>query len=177
MERDVRPRVALVGYGSLITPAELAALSDDAPDRAFPVKIEGLRRTFDQRTSWRSDDDVKCAVANAVRDPDAWMNGVLIPTVDRDEFATFRERERWYRLIEVPFGDIVPYDEDDRDRLERTDLVLTTTGLETDPDIEPIPGYVADCLESAGEWGEEFRDDFVESTATNAGKPVTEYRE
>ena len=177
MDRDARPRIALVGYGSLIAPSELSTISDDAPDRAIPVQIEGLKRIFDQRTSWRSDDDVACGVANAVRDSDAWMNGVLVPAVDRNEFTTFRERERWYRLIEVPFDDIVPYDEDDRDRLERTDLVLTTTGLETDSDIEPIPGYVADCLESAAEWGEEFRDDFVESTATNAGEPITEYLE
>ncbi|WP_408960485.1 hypothetical protein [Natrinema sp. 74] len=103
------------------------------------------------------------------------MNGVLVPAVDRNEYTAFRGRESWYRLIEVPFDDITPYDEDDRDRLERTDLVLTTTGLETDSDIEPIPNYVADCLKSAAEWGEEFRNDFVESTATNTGEPITEY--
>lgn len=72
----------------------------------------------------------------------------------------------------MPFDGIELYDEDDRNRLGRNDLVLTTTGLETDADIEPIPSYVADCLESATEPDEEFRDDFVESTATNAGKPV-----
>lgn len=39
MDRDVRPWVALVGYGSLIAPSELSALSDDASDRAIPVKL------------------------------------------------------------------------------------------------------------------------------------------
>ena len=177
MDRDARPRIALVGYGSLIAPSELVTLSDDAPDRTIPIKIEGLKRIFDQRTSWRSNDDIECAVANAVRDSDAWMNGVLVPAVDRDEYTTFRERESGYQVIEVPFDDIVLYDKNDRDRLERNDLVLTTTGLETDPDIEPIPGYVADCLESAAEWGEVFRDDFVESTATNTSEPITAYLE
>lgn len=136
-----------------------------------------MKRIFDQRTSRRTDDDVECAVANAVRDPDAWLNGVLVPAVDRDEFRTFRERERWYRLIEVPFDDIEPYDESDRTRVDRNDLVVTTTGLETDPDIEPIPSYVADCLESAAAWSEEFREDFVASTETNAGESIPKYVE
>lgn len=55
-----------------------------------------LKRIFDQRTSWQSDNNVVCAVANAIRNSDAWMNGVLISAVDRDEFTMFRERERWY---------------------------------------------------------------------------------
>lgn len=175
METKDRPRIAVIGYGSLLQPSALTALADDAPDRAIPVWIDGLKRVFDQRTSRRTDHDVECAVANAVRSDGSWMNGVLLPDVGRSEFDAFRERERWYRLIEVPTDDVEPYDEADRSRVERHELVLTTTGLETEPTIEPIPSYVDACLEGAGEWGAEFREDFVESTETNSGERLTTF--
>lgn len=162
--------MALIGYGSLIQPSELAKLATETPDRAIPVKIDGLKRVFDQRTSRRTDDDVECAVANVVRSADSWTNGVLLPDVSRAEFDEFRERERWYRLIEVPAGDIDPYDRTDASRIEAQDVVLTTTGLETDADIEPIPEYVDACLEGAAAWGENFREDVLETTETNTGR-------
>lgn len=71
MNRKNRPRIAVIGYGSLLQPSELTDIAEDAPDRAIPVKIDGLKRIFDQRTSWRTDDDVECAVANAVRSADS----------------------------------------------------------------------------------------------------------
>lgn len=66
VERKDRPRIGVIGYGSLLQPSELAALSTTAPNRAIPVKIDGLKRAFDQQTSRRTDDDVECAVANAI---------------------------------------------------------------------------------------------------------------
>ena len=168
-----RPRIAVFGYGSLLQPSALATLSADAPNRAIPARVDGLRRVFNQRTSRRTDDEVRCAVANVVRSSESWTNGVVLPDVSRDEFETFRERERWYRLIEIRVDDVDPYDEADAAVLERTDLLLTTTGLETDPEIEPIPSYVDSCLEGAAAWGERFRDDFLASTTTtNAGEPL-----
>lgn len=174
-ERGDRPRVAVVGYGSLLQPAELATLSERAPARAIPVKVDGLKRVFDQRTSRRTDDEVECAVANVVRAAGSWTNGVLLPDVGRREFETFRERERWYRLIEIPPDDVEPYDGSERPRVERQDLVLTTTGLETETGIEPIPTYVDGCLDGAAEWGEEFREDFLATTETDASDRLTEY--
>lgn len=176
MPGKTRPRMAIVGYGSLLQPSELRELAPGMPDRAIPVKIEGFRRVFDQRTSRRTDDDVECAVANVVRSADSWTNGVLLPDVTRAEFEEFRERERWYRLVEVPPGDIEPYDTADASSIEAQDVVLTTTGLETDTDIEPIPEYVDACLEGAAEWGETFREDFLETTETNAGS-LTDFPE
>lgn len=164
MTSEDRPRIALVGYGSLLQPSELASLATEAPTRAIPVKIDRLKRVFDQRTSRRTNDDVECAVANVVRSDNSWMNGVLLPDVTRAEFDEFRERERWYRLIEISSSDIEPYDRVEASRIEEQDLVLTTTGLETATDIEPIPEYVDACIQGASEWGEAFREDFLEST-------------
>ena len=175
MAQKTRPRIALVGYGSLLQPSELASLAPDAPDRAIPVKIDGLQRVFDQRTSRRTDDDVECAVANVVRAADSWTNGVMLPDVTRAEFDEFRERERWYRLIEVPLDDIEPYDPAHASRIQEEDLVLTTTGLETAEDIEPIPEYVKACVDGAAAWGEPFREDFLESTRTNTGARLTDH--
>lgn len=175
MEQKDRPRIAVIGYGSLLQPSELVALADDVPDRAIPVKIDGLKRVFDQRTSWRTDDNIECAVANAVRSDDSWMNGIFLPDISRSEFNTFRERERWYRLIEVSTEDIEPYDDTGQNCIEQHELVLTTTGLETASDIEPIPRYANACLKGAAEWGEEFRNDFLETTETNTGCQLTKF--
>lgn len=168
-DRIDRPRIGVIGYGSLLQPSELATLAENAPNRAIPVKVDGLKRVFNQRTSWRTEDDIVCGVANVVRAADSWINGVLLPDLTRSEFRAFRERERWYRLIEISIDDVEPYDRTEHSRIKRLELILTTTGLETDPDIEPIPSYVDVCLNGAETWGEEFHSDFVESTETNAG--------
>ncbi|MES3517212.1 MAG: hypothetical protein PPP58_06060 [Natronomonas sp.] len=172
-----RPRIAVIGYGSLLQPSALRSFSESAAKRAVPVRVDGLCRIFNQQTSWRSDDETACAVANAVRDDDAWLNGIVIPDIRRAEFRKFRERERWYRLIEVPIDDVAPYDGDDRSRIEDHELIVTTTGMKTDPNIEPIPSYVAACLDGAATWGETVREEFVATTRTNSGDPLTAFLE
>lgn len=96
--------------------------------RVIPVTVDGLRRVFDQRTSWRTDDGLACAVASVVRSAVDWMDGVLLPDVSRSAFDAFRERERWYRLLEVPTGDIDPHEQSEASRIEELDLVLVPTG-------------------------------------------------
>lgn len=103
------------------------------------------------------------------------MNGVLLPDISRSEFDIFRERERWYRLIEVSTDDLEPYTETEQSYIDQHELVLTTTGLETASDIEPIPTYANSCIEGAAEWGEEFRDDFIESTETTTDDRLTAF--
>lgn len=167
-----RLRVAVVGYGSLLQPAELATLSDRAPARAIPVKVDGLKRVFDQRTNRRR---------GRVRRRQRRSGGRFL-----DERRSAPGR-RPARIRDVSGArTLVPVDRDpagrrrtlhgsERPRVERQDLVLTTTGLETEAGIEPIPTYVDGCLDGAAEWGEEFREDFLATTKTDAGDRLTEY--
>lgn len=174
MSTRTRPRTGLLVYGSLLAPAELRELGTDAVGRAVPVRVDGLRRVLNQETSWRSDHERERAVCNVVRDPDGWLNGLVLPDVSRATFTEFRERESWYRILEVPLPDVEPYRDAAEAALEATDVLLTTTGTETDDDIEPVPEYVDLCVEGAAEWTATFREDFLRTTETNAGVSLRE---
>lgn len=177
MSSRTRPRTGLLVYGSLVVPSELRELCPDGVERAVPVRVDGLRRVFNQETSWRSDHPTERAVCNVVRDPESWTNGLVLPEVSRETFSQFREREKWYRLIGVPRSDIEPYHESDEDALAATDVILTTTGTETVEDIEPIPEYVDRCVDGASEWASTFQEDFLRTTETNSGRTLEQYLE
>lgn len=177
MASGTRPRTGLLVYGSLVVPSELRELCRDGVERAVPVRVDGLRRVFDQETSWRSDHPHERAVCNVVRDPESWINGLVLPDVSRETFSGFREREKWYRLIGVPRSDVELYRGSDEDALAANDVILTTTGTETDDDIEPIPDYVDQCVNGASEWPATFHEDFLRTTETNSGRSLEDYLE
>lgn len=159
-----RPRVAVVWYGSLMAREEMRNVSTTAPEHAVPVKVEGFRRTFDQETSWRGGDGNQRGVANVVRDPDSWFNGLLVPDLDRDAFVRYRDREEGYTMVEVSRGSIEPYDSERRTALERADIVLVAVGDKRREDIEPKAEYIEICRKGAREWGEEFYADFLDTS-------------
>lgn len=123
------------------------------------MKVSGFRRLFNQEASWRETDGAERRVLNVELDADAWFNAILLPDVDRETYAEFRERERGYRLVEA------------------LDLVLVATGEKTATGIEPIPDYLELCLEGAAHWGEEFYDDFLATTEATPGVPLVDYLE
>lgn len=177
MAGGTSPRTGLLVYGSLVDPGELRDLCEDCVDRAIPVRVDGLRRVFDQETSWRSDHEHERAVCNVVRDPESWINGLVLPDVSRETFSEFREREKWYRLVGVPRSAVEPYRDSDEGALAANDVVLTTTGTETDDDIEPIPDYVDQCLEGAAAWSTTFHEEFLRTTETNSGRSLADHVE
>lgn len=168
-----RPRIGVLGYGSILNPEELSFL-DGGRDRATPVRVEGFRRVFNQEASWRDAADEKRAVLNVTRDGDARCNAVLLSDLARDEYADYRERERGYRLVEVETDAISAYGAADAD-VDGLDLVLIAVGEKADAGIEPIPSYLDVCLSGAREWGTEFEREFVETTETADGTPLAEY--
>lgn len=175
MSPPTRPKIGLLVYGSLVVPSELGELCPDGVERAVPVRVDGLRRVFNQETSWRSDHPNERAVCNVVRDPESSINGLVLPDVSRETFAEFREREKWYRLIGVPRSDVEPYRGSDEEALAANDVFLTTTGTETDDDIEPIPDYVHECVNGAAEWAGTFQEDFLRTTETNSSGSLEDY--
>lgn len=164
------PRIGVLGYGSLLHPEALADLFADWEARTTPVTFDGFRRRFDQVATWRDTDAHHRAVLNVTRDPDAWCNAVYVTDLTREEYRTYRERERGYRLIEVRPEHITPYE----GSLPDDDLVLLPIGERTASDIAPIPDYRERCLAGASHWGEEFAADFRATTETAAGTPVSD---
>lgn len=170
------PVVGIVCYGSLLSPDELVPFLDGDGSLAVPVRVNGFRRVFNQRSVWRSSttDGDSSAVLNAVLDQDACMNAVLVPELNAREYDAVRRRERGYRMVEVEGSEIEPYNDT---QLPDTDLVLVPTGNEErlDSSLEPIPEYIDICLDGAGHWGEKFYNEFLETTELGNGESLREY--
>lgn len=171
-DRENRPAVGLVGYGSLLSPDELNGFLGDGEDpeeRLVPVRVEGFRRVFNQRSVWRAEasEDNGDAVLNAVRAEDrgpSSMNAVAVPDLSSVEYESLRKREWGYRMVEVRTESLEPYRAEDE--LPETEIWLLPTGREerVEEGLSPIPEYVEICLEGARYWGEDFRDEFIETT-------------
>lgn len=172
-----RPRVAVVGYGSILDRGDLGELFVDGVRRSVPIRVDGFERVFNQEASWRDVDGDERAVLNVERSDDGWFNGVLVTDLSREEFAAFRRRERGYRLIEVEPDEIDPYDADDRARIDENDLILTTTGERVRDDIAPIRSYARLCADGAADWGDEFLADFLATTEVDDGRSLARYLE
>jgi cation transport regulator ChaC len=152
-------------YGSLLDPAELeATLSPATVERAFPVEVHGYRRSFNKVSAHREGEHGEQAICNTEPDPDAWLNAVLVPDVPADEYELYREREYRYEMVNVPATDLVAYDGEKETTVAALDerLIATSEGGLDDP--EPIPYYVAMCVDGARSWGEKFLADFVVTT-------------
>lgn len=178
-----RPRVAVIVYGSILDPDDLAELFDNIQERAIPIMISGFTRVFNQEASWRETKGDQMAVLNVIRADEGQFNGVLVTDLSRAEFQEFRKRERGYRLVEVESHEINSYDSanieaevvSNRPDIETQDLILTTTGTKTRSDISPINSYVKLCRDGAKQWGEEFLQDFLETTKLNSGISLNTY--
>lgn len=156
-------------------PDELDDLADGGSERAIPVRVDGVRRLFDQRTSRRDTDGAAAGVLNAVRDEECWINAVLLPDLSAAEFDRYRDRERWYRLVEVERDEIEPYRSADRSRVDEQALVVIATGERTDETLAPIPSYVRQCLAGAARRGEQFYEEFLATTETARGRSLGAY--
>lgn len=172
-----RPVVGFLGYGSLLSPEAIDDILSGGVERAFPVKVQGFRRLFNQEASWRESMETRQAVLNAVRYDQYELNAVLLSDLSRSEYRELRERESGYRMLEVRQRSITPYDASDEDRLADHDLVLISTGTKVNEDIRPIPDYIELCLDGALAWGDQFYQDFIETTEIQEGEPLDGYLE
>jgi hypothetical protein len=179
------PRIGVVVYGSLLSPADLGDLFGDLSGRLRPVTVSGFQRRFNQAASWRETDGRHSAVLNVTPESGRWFNGLFVGDVSRSVFETYRQRERGYRLMEVTTDELEPYESQavesgnidllERDALQAHGLVLTTVGRKTDAEILPIDSYVNRCLDGAAHWGQQFKRDFCATTLVNTGEPLGEY--
>ncbi|WP_246986708.1 hypothetical protein [Halorientalis marina] len=152
-------------YGSLLDPEELkATLSPETVAEAIPVAVEGYRRSFNKVSAHREGENGEKAICNVEPDPDARLNAVLVPDVPDDEYERYREREYRYEMVDVPATRVSTYEGYNGGQVKALDerLIATSEGGLTDP--EPIPYYVAMCVDGAREWGEKFLADFVVTT-------------
>lgn len=151
---------SVIVYGSLLDPDAITDVFGGNATTTL-VKVHGYRRCFDQRAAYRDDEGGANAVLNVVPDEATWHNAVLVSGFDAEHAERYREREAGYDLVSVPMDRIEPYGEE---TLPEVDETYIAKGQRFTEYPRPIPSYVAECLEGAESWGEEFLADFVVQT-------------
>ncbi|NEU56076.1 gamma-glutamylcyclotransferase family protein [Halorussus sp. MSC15.2] len=171
-ERDFSD-VGIIVYGSLLYPDEWDDLPHPSYERGIRVRVRGYKRILNNEADFRSYTGMRRAVLNVVPDPDAWINGILVPRLYDDEKGELIDRESGYTMEEVDSDDIEFYDSAREDALSVP--VKIAVGEKQRDDILPIPGYLKICLKGARYWGTDFYDDFVHSTEVATGETLERY--
>jgi|SRR5215210_1142915 len=152
---------ALIVYGSLINKSELEK-GGFPLDSTRPVVVRGFKRVFCQEPSWRSDQGEQRAVLNVISSEHHWLNALLILDLDDGFLADVDEREKGYDRIRVAPSCLRGYQP-----LSTTPQNIYTHVGKADKQsdsILPNASYLSICLEGARQWGEDFYNEFLDST-------------
>lgn len=178
---------AVIGYGSLLHPDEVADEFGGLDPRTAPFRLDGYRRVFNNRSKWRDPEGTQSAVLNVEPDADYWCNVVVIVIRGGDRPENYEDREGGYHFERVPADSLRPYVKHHRRALDGVERIEVPVGDRVDPDIEPIPDYVDTCLEGARHWDEwleaeadpspdnGFLSEFIRTTELADGTPFSEY--
>lgn len=172
--------LGLITYGSLLHPEEIRTLFSHDELSVEPVKVSGYARRFSKSVAEHLRDvkGKKSGVLNVHSEPGEWFNGLLIGPLTRMGLRKYAFREREYGIDSVSFDRIDFYanDESILDRLDTVHTCLLDTD-ESDPEAyEPAPDYLELCLEGAQEWGEDFLEEFKQTTLVGE-EPLAQYLE
>ncbi|WP_226007770.1 gamma-glutamylcyclotransferase family protein [Natrinema salinisoli] len=179
-----REKGSVIGYGSLIHPEEITAEFEDLNPVSIPFRLEGYKRIFNQRSSWR---DPEKAVLNVQKDPEAWCNVILIVFQDATRPENYEEREEGYHFEQVAVEQLHPYISAHQSALNNIDWIEIPIGDRVESDIEPLHSYVNRCLEGAEWWSRQlemsaetesdnsFLEDFIHTTGLEDGSPFIDY--
>ncbi len=159
--------IAVVTYGSLINQEQLRAKPHLLAE-ACPVVVKGYRRVFNQEPSWRKGCDKHRAVLNVIRSNDDCFNGLLVNVRNNNSLRELDERERGYDRVLVSPSDVV-YPASSyhsvRSGLSLKCVYIYLGKLEKKNDnILPNTAYLDLCLCGAKHWGEEFYEQFLQTT-------------
>lgn len=157
---------AIIAYGSLINPMELAK-RQHLYSSAIPVRVKGYKRSFNQEPSWRKGVDEERAVLRVDPSEEHTFNGLLLPLENEADLSQLDEREQGYtreRLSLKQVEHFVP-----GTKLEFSGDIFLYAGKpeKLNPKILPNKVYLEVCLEGAKEWGEEFYRQFIKTTLIN----------
>lgn len=154
---------AVIVYGSLLHPQDLENVFGSQAI-VVPVKLYGFRRCFNQRSDQRIPDATTETVLNATPSENEWLNGLLVSEFDKQNEKEYIERESGYELIPVEPSSIETYPGYDSVSDDLTDIRIASGTLPVE-NPNPIPEYVAHCIDGAGKWGDQFLTDFLLQTS------------
>lgn len=184
---------AIIVYGSLLNPEQLHQQSHLFA-RAYPVFVKGYRRVFNQEPSWREGDDKHRAVLNVMKSDQDGFNGLLVRLQDGSDLHQLDERESGYNRIAIsqsqlaPFAPMSDMGKSDTSKSEPViargrfpdgvfSEVILSEAILSDPifiyvgkpekqndGLLPNKSYLELCLRGAKHWGEEFQEQFLQTT-------------
>lgn len=153
----------LIAYGSLMSVAELERLELRAAD-VFSVTVAGFRRSFSQEPSWRKGTGNRRGVLTVAINDQASLNAILISDVPGPVFAALDHRERGYDRVCVPQSQIRAFEDTERDTNQSEVFIYIGKPDHVNSELEPNPDYLNLCVNAACDWGDRFRDAFLETT-------------
>ena len=152
---------ALIVFGSLINKLELKKGGFHL-DSSRSVVVRGFKRVFCQEPSWRPDQGEQRAVLNVISSEQHWFNALLISSLNDAFLADLDKREKGYNRIRVAPSYLRGYH-----FLHTTphNIYIHVGKADKQSDsIVPNASYLSICLEGASQWGEDFYNDFLDST-------------
>lgn len=153
----------LLTYGSLMHPAEVTRYFNRDLLRV-PVRVQGFQRSFSQEPSWRTGRADERGVLTVRADVRRWFNAILVCGCDDHTLLDLDDRERGYARMTVSVSAIEPYSAADLTRLVSRVFVYAGRDDKWNADLRPNSDYLALCIDAAGQWGRQFRDDFIATT-------------
>lgn len=158
---------AIVAYGSLLNQKQ-SGLRSHLLTIVCPVTVKGYRRIFNQEPTWRKGNDRRRAVLSIVQSDSDHFNGLLLALTDNDNFSELDERERGYDRVLVPHACIAysantHYLSESKFSFKQTFVYIGKPEKKNDS-ILPNEDYLHLCLRGAKQWGEEFYEQFLQTT-------------
>ena len=101
---------------------------------------------------------------NVVSSQQHWFNALLISGLNDGFLADLDEREKGYNRIGVAPSSLRGYDSSYATPIPRSIYIYTGDMDKQSDSILPNESYLRTCLEGAKQWGEDFYDDFLDST-------------
>lgn len=165
--------IGMIVYGSLLARKELRRLLPHCR-QLHPVRLRGFQRSFSQEPAWRRRAGDERGVLNVLPHAGGSLNAVLLSGLSAEDLPALDHRERGYDRIPVDAAQLSLHDPakspqslDSLDSLEeRLEQVFVYRGKPErwNPRLRPHPSYLQLCLAGAGEWGEAFLREFLETT-------------
>ena len=181
-------RLAVFGYGSLVSRASIAeTLGHEAPG-PIPARLAGWRRrwsiyrvnTAHEKVFERLDGEpfvhvVGLNIERAGSAPEAeWPNGALVELTEQ-ELVRLDRREVRYDRVEVDPGDAITESPHGFDRVFAFTAKTAHFAVETPPNSIVIASYVEACEAAFGELGPTAWEEFLATTGEFPA-PVVEVR-
>lgn len=155
----------LIVYGSLIDKNELINENINIEDIDL-VKVYGYKRVFNQEPSNRMVQSINRAVLNVLEESSGWINGIVLKNVSNDLFDILDKREKGYERYNIYEKKVVTYSGE-----TLTNCCIYLGKLEKlNFDILPNLEYLELCKNAAKTHGDEFYNDFLETTFKNSSE-------